>query len=471
MLLLLLLLLLDHMKRADTIYGLSTPFGKSGIAIIKLSGPNSLKIIRDLKFDKVIKERCAILGRIYDRNLDVIDEIIVIYYSKNNSYTGEDVVELQTHGSPAVINSIFNELALLRYVRIAENGEFTRRSFENNKISLNKAESILELINAETEYQRKIAIRNYNGELEKSYSSWRHDIINLLSISEAYIDFPDDLLNNNEINSFNAEIKKLEAKLVLCVENFCTGSKMINGINICIAGNTNVGKSTLMNILSNSDTSIVSNIHGTTRDIIKSRIEIEGVSVLLHDIAGIRKTNNQVELIGINKGKNAIKNADILVIVIDIDSIEDTNIFNEINKIADSRCPKLIIVNKIDLHQVDGKKKKAFVERLSRLHFIYRELIYVSLIDIQYNKYILKKLTNIVSSFIPLSSSFLVTNTRHQEIIKRTIFFLQKSIKHSNLELKSEELRYASHELEFLLGKVEQEEILDKIFSNFCIGK
>ena len=199
------------MTISDTIYALSTPYGKSGIAVIKISGPQSLKVLKSLKFKKNIIPRKAILGSIYKKYSSImIDEIIVIYFPRNNSYTGQDIIELQVHGGIAIINSILDELSALKYLRIANNGEFTRIALENNKISLSKAESLIELINAETEYQRKIAVRNYSGDLDNKYLLWKDAIINLLANVEAYIDFPDDLFSDNELLSLNQRIKQLE---------------------------------------------------------------------------------------------------------------------------------------------------------------------------------------------------------------------------------------------------------------------
>ena len=459
------------MSNNDTIYALSTPYGKSGIAIIKISGPNSLKVLQNLHFKKIPKERVATLGKIYNKNNEVIDEIIVIYFSQNNSYTGEETVELQTHGGRAVINSIFNELYSFNFLRLANNGEFTKTALKNNKISLNKAEALIELINSESEYQRKIAIRNYNGELEQCYLSWRNSIIELLSTTEAYIDFPDDLLNDKEIENLNNEIKKLINELNINIKNFRSANKLMTGVNVCIAGPTNVGKSTLMNFLSKSDTSIISDIQGTTRDVVKTKIEISGIPIILHDIAGIRETSDRIENIGIEKGKNIIKNSDILIIMMEANNLSDFNIFYIIKKLITIDTKILILVNKSDLLSINANKKNMLKKKLDNILFNYEKLIYTSLITDKSHRLILTNLTKIIDNFIPVSHTNLITNTRHQENLEKSVNYLTKALDTINLELKSEELRYAAKELGAILGKIHSEEILNKIFSSFCIGK
>ena len=459
------------MPYKDTIYALSTPYGKSGIAIIKISGPNALKTLQHLNFKKHPKERVATLGKIYNKNLEIIDEIIVIFFSKNNSYTGEETLELQTHGGMAIINSIFNELSSFNFLRLAQNGEFTRTALENNKISLNKAESLIELINAESEFQRKIAIRNYNGELEQCYLSWRNNLINLLAISEAYIDFPDDLLNNMEIKKLNDQIKKLINEFNASIQNFKFSNKLMTGINICIAGQTNVGKSTLMNFLSKSDTSIISDIQGTTRDVVKTKIEISGIPVILHDIAGIRETSDKIENIGIKKGKKIIKNADILIIMLDANNLHDLNIFYTIEQLVNFDTKILILINKNDLLDINSNKRDIFRKKLNKIFVKYEDILYISLINNKFHKLISDTLTKILNHFISLSGTNLITNIRHQEKLEKSEAYLYKALKAVNLEIKSEEIRYAAKELGAILGEINSEEIFNKIFSSFCIGK
>jgi tRNA modification GTPase len=459
------------MPERDTIFALSTCYGKSGIAIIKISGPNALKALQDLNFKKNPSERVATLGKIYKKNLEIIDEVIVIYFPKNHSYTGEDIVELQTHGGIAIINSIFYELNSFDYLRLATNGEFTRIALENNKISLNKAESLIELINSESEYQRKIAIRNYNGELEQSYLSWRNDMIQLLSLSEAYIDFPDDLLDEIELEKLNQRIVRLKDEFEKNIRLFSSANKLMNGINICIAGSTNVGKSTLMNFLSKADSSIISNIRGTTRDVIKTKIEISGIPVILQDTAGIRTTSDEIENIGIEKGKNAIKNSDIIIFMLDVNDLLNLDIIIETKKWLNSDSKVLIYVNKIDLLNNYAPSKKNLIKQLKSINFRYENLLFLSLKSNKFDQIIFQSIEKILNYFMPSPDANLVTNIRHQNKLENCSNYLSNALNTNVLELKAEELRCCAKELGLLLGDINTEEVLDKIFSSFCIGK
>lgn len=459
------------MPQRDTIFALSTCYGKSGIAIIKISGPKALKILQDLNFKKNPLERVATLGKIYKKNLEIIDEVIVIYFPKNHSYTGEDIVELQTHGGIAIINSIFYELNSFDYLRLATNGEFTRVALENNKISLNKAESLIDLINSESEYQRKVAIRNYNGELEQSYLSWRNSMVELLSLSEAYIDFPDDLLDETELEKLNQKIIRLKNKFEKNIKFFSSANKLMNGINICIAGSTNVGKSTLMNFLSKADTSIISNIKGTTRDVIKTKIEISGIPVILQDTAGIRTTTDEIENIGIAKGKDAIKNSDIIIFMLDANDLLNLDIIIQTKKWLNTASKVLIYVNKIDLLNNYVPLKENLIKQLKSVNFKYEDLLFLSLRSTEFDQIIFQNIEKILNYFMPSTDANLVTNIRHQNKLENCNNCLGNALNTDILELKSEELRACAKELGLLLGDINTEEVLDKIFSSFCIGK
>ena len=459
------------MIQKNTIYGLSTLYGKSAIAIIKISGPKSLKVLKSLNFKNKLIERKAILGKVYTKNLDLLDEIIVIYFCKNNSYTGEDVVELQTHGGIAIVNSIFNELRSLNYLRVANNGEFTKVALENNKITLNKAESLIELINAETECQRKVSVRNYNGNLEESYSLWRSSMIKLLSISEAYIDFPDYLISNIILQKLNLRIRQLRDEFENNIKLFAFANKLMNGVNLCIAGPTNVGKSTLMNFLSQSDASIISNIQGTTRDIIKSKLDILGVPVILHDTAGIRNTSDYIENIGIKKGKEAIKNADILIIMLEASSAIDFSILAQFKSYRKPDSKVLILINKVDLFKEFQSLKIYLNLYLSKINFKFEKILLSCLNKNHSKKKILNFIKKLIENFIPISGATLVTNVRHQEKLKKSAYYLNEAANNKALELKAQELRYAAEEIGFILGDINFEEVLNKIFSTFCVGK
>ncbi len=460
------------MQNKDTIYALSTCYGKSGVAVIRISGPEASGVLKDFHFKHEIFPRVATLGKIYDNStLEIIDEAIIIYFPKDNSYTGEDVLELQVHGSIAVINAILSKLDSLDYLRLANNGEFTRIALENDKISLTKAESLIELINSETEYQRKIAIRHYDGALESVYLGWRKRIIKLLSVSEAYIDFPDDILGMEELKKLNQGITFLWNELQESIKSFNEANTLMNGIHISIVGTTNVGKSTLMNIISKSDTSIISNIEGTTRDIVKTKVEILGMPVIIQDTAGIRSTSDEVENMGIEKSKKAIANGDVIIVMLDISEPSDLSIFSEIKELISKEARILVLLNKVDKVRDYKKLKSNLIQHLKNIDFRFDNLITSSLKSKEYQLKIIKLIESFIGDFLSVSNTSLITNIRHQNSLKNCSYYLQKALKTDILELKAEELRFATKEMGGLLGDISTEEILDKVFSSFCIGK
>ena len=395
----------------------------------------------------------------------------MIYFAKNNSYTGEDILELQSHGGIAIINAIFHELSSLEYLRLANNGEFSRIALENNKITLNQAEALIELINAETEYQRKTAIRNYNGDLETHYLYWRNTIIELLATAEAYIDFPDDLLSNNQLQVLNKQIQDLRDKLQKSINLFNNTNQLMTGINICIAGPTNVGKSTLMNTLSQTNTSIISNIKGTTRDVVKTKLEILGIPVILHDTAGLRTTLDKIENIGIKKAKNTIKDSNVLILMLEATQIDDLSIITELSQYVDDDIRALVLINKIDLVQNSKHLQNLIETSLKQMSFKYQKVLLLSLKDRQHQQNIIHSVQELIQNIAPISSASLVTNRRHQEKLQLCSQYLNNAIVTKVLELKSQELRCAAKELGIILGDISTEEILDQVFKNFCIGK
>ena len=459
-------------QKKDTIYALSTCYGKSGVAIIRVSGPESLRVLKDVNFKQNIEPRIATLGKIYDAfTADVIDEAIIIYFPKDNSYTGEDVVEFQVHGGIAIINKILLMFNSLEYMRLANNGEFTRIALENNRISLPRAESLIELINSETEYQRKIAIRHYNGDLEDVYLNWRKQLVKLLSTTEAYIDFPDDMLGQEELSALNQEIDSLNCELRRSIESFSKANTLMNGINISIVGETNVGKSTLMNMLSRADSSIISDIAGTTRDVVKTKIELLGVPIILQDTAGIRSTHDEIEKLGIEKSKQAMRNGDIIIIILDISNLSDLSILYQVKEFQKDDVATIFLLNKIDKVQNYLRLESTVIDYLSSINFTYQRLISVSLkLNDDYLK-IIESIELLIKDHLPSSSSNLVTNIRHQDSLNHCSDYLQKALAIDVLELKAEELKCAAKEIGGLLGDINMEEVLDEIFSSFCIGK
>lgn len=456
----------------DTIFALSTPYGKSGIAIIRISGPNALKTLQ--KFTKKVlnlKPRLAKTIKLYSikNPKELIDEAIVIYFKSPNSFTGNDVIELNIHGSIAIIKELLHELSLLKFLRIAEPGEFTKLALLSNKISLTQAEGLSDLLSAETTLQKKIALRQYNGQLDEIFLTFKNDLISILSNIEAYIDFPDDDISYLQ-SSISQSIKQLIININNCIDNYVKGKALISGVRIAIIGAANTGKSTFLNHLANKEIAIVSHIEGTTRDTVEAKLDIEGIPVILTDTAGIRQTTDLIELEGIKRSHLTAEQAELKILFIDA-----SKVISDIKQIIDLFSFKnfnniIIVINKLDLYNYN----KELIDKISNyLHQLNINCsFYISLKE----NYNVKKLENhiyqTVKSKFSTNSSDIIINLRHYNKLSECLVFLKSSInKGKTLELIAEDIRNALYSIGNLLGRIDIDEILDEIFSSFCIGK
>ncbi len=436
-----------------TIYALSTPYAKSGIAIIRVSGIESLKSLKILtKKDNFIPNK-ATLSNIYV-NEEIIDNAIVIYFKAPYSYTGEDLVEYHIHGSLAVIKEMLDALALFNNHYIANRGEFTQIAVENNKLDLITAEGILDLINAETYQQRKQAIRSLNGEVESTYLKWYEELKNILALVEATIDFSDQEIPED---TFTIAFKQIDA-LVLEIKKELQGSNKINkikdGITISIVGSPNVGKSSLINYLSNKNVSIVSEIAGTTRDIVETYLDIAGFPVLISDTAGIRETEEIIEKEGIKRAIEKAITSDIKIVIFTPESIV---LSNELNVVIDNDT--IFVLNKIDL-----TSNKALDVNFEVCAISLKENIGLDLLK--------AKIEEKLIAISGLKENSVVLQKRHEEILKETLSNLENSFnKSQDIVLLSYYIRLSLSSLGRIFGNFEIEEILGKIFSNFCVGK
>ena len=331
-----------------TIYALSSGPGISGVAIIRVSGLKTAKVIKSLTGSELPTPRVATLRNINKINTsELIDQALVLWFPGPESYTGEDMAEFHVHGSKAVIEALHTSISKIEECRLAEPGEFTKLAFQNGKISLLKAESIADLISSETEIQRQQAIKIMNGKSAIKFNDLREKLLKILSYVEAKIDFPDedlpkDILNkikNNSVEIYN-NIKKI-------LDDQKVGERIREGFKIAIIGPTNAGKSSLLNHLSNRDVAIVSEIAGTTRDVIETHLNIEGYPVVISDTAGIRDSKNEIEKKGIKLALKKAQDADLKLIVIDAKNIDFTSILDDL---ADKNA--ILVVNKLDL--LDG---------------------------------------------------------------------------------------------------------------------
>lgn len=299
-------------NRNETIFALSTVFGKSGIAVIRISGSHALKTLSHFHVKKDIKPRIATLVNLYDNLGQLIDNGIIVYFPAPNSFTGENIIELQVHGSKAVIKIILEELS--KIFVMARPGEFSLRAFLNSKFDLTQAEGIVDLINAETKIQARQAAKQMSGELEKLFDGWKQRLIMIQSKIEAYIDFPEDILiEKGELEKINNEVQNLVRSIQRHLNDNRCGERLREGLHIVIVGKPNVGKSTLFNFLVKRDIAIVSEYAGTTRDVLEAHIDIGGYPIILSDTAGICESSDPIELEGINRARKKFYEADIKI--------------------------------------------------------------------------------------------------------------------------------------------------------------
>ena len=332
----------------DTIAAIATSMGRSAVNIIKISGPESISIVSKIftKDLSKLEPNTINYGFIKEGN-ELIDEVLVSLFTSPNSQTGEDIVEINTHGGISVTNKVL-ELVLSNGARLAEPGEFLKRAFLNGKKDLIEAEAISDLINAKTEEARKMSLKGLSGELSKKIKTLRNKILNIIANIEVNIDYPeyeDAIIYTNELLKTN--INEIQSDLEKLVKESEKGTLLNNGINVGIVGKPNVGKSSLLNLLINEDKAIVTDIEGTTRDIVEGNITTNGVTLNLIDTAGIRKTNNVVEKLGVEKSKDIINKSDLIIALFDISrpfTLEDEAILSSIKA-----KKSIIILNKTDL--------------------------------------------------------------------------------------------------------------------------
>jgi len=442
-----------------TIYALSTGPGVSGIAVVRVSGPQTSLVIETLTGKVLPKARLATLRKINKINTsELIDEGLILWFPGPESYTGEDMAEFHIHGSKAVIDALHHSISKIENCRLAEAGEFTKLAFQNGKINLLKAESIADLISAETEIQRQQAIKIMNGKSADKFNSLREKLLKILSHVEAKIDFPDEDLSEDILKN----IKKISNEVILNIKKILddqkVGERIREGFKIAIIGPTNAGKSSLLNHLSNRDAAIVSEIAGTTRDVIETHLNINGYPVVVSDTAGIRDSKNEIEKKGIKLALDKAENADLKLIVIDAKSIDFKGVLKEL---MDENA--ILVVNKSDLLKEDLNSEIKNYE-----HVLISVKNNLNLEDL-----ILKIKNKLKNKFIT-SEDILITRERHRQHLEQSLNYL-KNFEEKNeaedFDKAAEDLRLATRHLGMIVGKVDVEEILGSIFNDFCIGK
>ena len=429
-------------KYKDTIYALSTPTGKSAIAVIRLSGDQSLKILKKISSLKKITPNKTKLTLLKFKK-QIIDQVLVIYFKKPNSFTGEEVVEISCHGSTAIIAKISKTLEI-EGLRLAEPGEFTKRSLMNNKLDLLQTEGLADLINSETEKQRSLAISGLSGKLTKFVNETNSQLRLMLANTEALIDFSDEDLPKNTLNVILEQNKNIIKRIEKEINNSKILKPIRDGFVVSLVGKPNTGKSSFINHISKKEVSIVTNIPGTTTDAVTSTIDLEGYRFTFIDTAGLRKHKNRIEEIGINKTKEIILNSNLSLVFLEK---------NEINKYVEVKN-RFFVRSKLDKKRVIKTEKNIF-----NISSVTGEGI---------NKLLKKIKQKLIKNQV---NEPIFSRERHLNIMKKVLLELKSIKSRDSLDIKAFKLREALRISLEINQKFDIEDILDIIFKDFCIGK
>ncbi|MBS6720625.1 MAG: tRNA uridine-5-carboxymethylaminomethyl(34) synthesis GTPase MnmE [Peptoniphilus harei] len=454
----------------DTIAAISTAIGEAGIAIVRMSGEDSINIIDKIFVSaskikmKDAENRKFMYGHIYDDDKK-IDEVLVVKMKGPHSYTAEDIVEIHCHGGVVSVKRILN-LILSKGARLAEKGEFTKRGFLNGRIDLTQAEAVIDLIKAKTDISFDLGLNQLSGALSEVLNKLKDELVSMQALIVANIDFPDEDIEDAAYNDLLDRSKKILDKIDNLLENSKNSRLLRDGINTVILGKPNVGKSSLLNGLLKYDRAIVTDIAGTTRDVIEDYINLDGVLLKISDTAGIRETDDEVEKIGVNIAREKLKDADLVIAIFDLsrDFDEDDK---EILKLIENK-KHIIILNKDDLEQKisDEEIEKYFKDDYLRL-------------SVMENESVVKVEKLIIDLFfdgeLQISSDTVLSNLRHINALreaKKELLEVNESLnKRVFLDLIEVDLENVIAHISEITGTITTEDILDRVFSDFCIGK
>lgn len=427
----------------DTIFALSTAQGRAGIAVVRISGPRAIEALAALTRD-VPSPRLASVRILRSRTGVILDEALVLVFEKSQSFTGEQSVEIQCHGSPAVVSAILKELSLIDGLRHAEVGEFTRVALENGRLDLAQVEGLADLLESETEAQRLQALRVFGGELGRQTEIWRRDLIRATALVEATIDFADEEVPVDVSPEVTVLLVKTKADLEQQIAGAEVAERIRSGFEVAIVGAPNVGKSTLLNALAGREAAIVSEYAGTTRDVIEVRMDLGGLPVTFLDTAGIRETSDPIESIGIARAVDRAKQADLRVHLVEAGSTAEI-VLGEDDVVLRSKADLL----SSGADGVSGRTGQGVSELVERITAILSER----------------------GSFAGIATRY-----RHKIAMERAVASLdaaQASLSRGELsvDVAAEELRASIRALDSLVGRVDVESVLDEIFKSFCLGK
>jgi tRNA modification GTPase len=475
----------------DTIYALATASGKSGVAIFRLSGPHAGEVLRSLTGTDLPAPRMAVKRRLFAQENPLtptplpasgargsgtssaeapsprdsgeraggegripLDDALVLYFKGPQSFTGEDVVELHIHGGPAIIAAVAKALSALG-LRLAEPGEFTRRAFDHGKLDLLEIEGLADLIAAETEAQRRQALRQAEGELSALYESWRGPLISALARIEAAIDFPDEDLPEGLMTMVDETMRVLADSIERHLADNHRGEMLREGLSVAIIGSPNVGKSSLLNRLAGRDAAIVSARAGTTRDVIEVKLDLGGYPVLIADTAGLRDSADEIEQEGVKRALKRAEYADLKLIVFDGATWPDF----DAQVAAQIDAEAIVVLNKAELTKYETPDIAG------------RALLRVSAKTGLGLDALVAQLTGKAAAYLNPGSQPVLTRLRHRSALERCLGALRRGLEAPVVELKAEDLRLAVQALGRITGRVEVDDVLDLIFREFCIGK
>jgi tRNA modification GTPase len=445
----------------DTIYALATAAGRSGVAVIRVSGTQALDSIKKLSNLTDIAPRQAYFRKLSDPiSRETIDHGLILFFAAPASFTGEDIAEFHLHGGPALIKAALAALAGLPGLRMAEPGEFTRRAFENGKIDLTEAEAIADLINAETEAQKNQALAQYEGGLKELYEGWRGALARILAYLEAEIDFPDEDVEHDYRSRLTADLAPIEAAIAGHLSDNRRGERLRDGFRVVVIGAPNVGKSSLVNALARRDIAIVSDVAGTTRDIVEAHLDLGGYPVILSDTAGLRPDqlgdsgHDRIESEGIRRAVERARNADLRLLVFDASAKE-----LDAHTLALQDDNSLIVFNKADRAQpaaMTGASCVISVQTGAGIPELLKEI----------TARLREKIEGGNRSGVPS-----LTRQRHRDALEKCLASLRRANEVAAPEMAAEDLRLAARHLGSITGRVDVEDLLDIIFRDFCIGK
>ncbi|MBO8138525.1 MAG: tRNA uridine-5-carboxymethylaminomethyl(34) synthesis GTPase MnmE [Desulfotomaculum sp.] len=459
---------------ADTIAAIATPLGEGGIGIVRISGPEAINVGKKIFKPKYNKNWFngpgfrIVYGHAVDNETnEIIDEVLLSLMRAPKSFTGEDVIEINCHGGILPLKKIL-ELALKSGARLAEPGEFSKRAFLNGKLDLAQAESIINIIRSKTGTGLKISMNQLQGRLSDKINDLQENLLNIMARIEAVIDFPEDDIEETSLNEIYSQCKDTLKEIDLLIASAESGKIYQEGLRTVIVGKPNVGKSSLLNALLKEKRAIVTDIPGTTRDIIEEYINIKGIPLKIIDTAGLRETEDVVEKIGVNKSKELINKSDLILFI--LDAAEGmTEEDYEIKKLIDEKNV-IVIINKIDV-QDNQTNVQNIKEQFNNLPVIEISALYEKGLE-KLEQVIYEK---VMGGQISLDDQVLVTNVRHKQSLEKAKQHVEEAMKGINEgvpgDLVSIDVKSAWEALGEITGKTVGEELLDKIFTEFCIGK